>query len=78
MVPMKNKRCVSVICFSGAISERAACTVGNKARFARACGGNRQREKQNEKNLGRLTESGMDYEKERVVTLGDLTPEWWL
>ena len=20
----------------------------------------------------------MDYEKERVVTLGDLTPEWWL
>ncbi|RGH02034.1 hypothetical protein DWW59_13545 [Firmicutes bacterium AF16-15] len=49
MVPMKNKRCVSVICFSGAISERAACTVGNKARFARACGGNRQREKQNGK-----------------------------
>ena len=45
MVPMKNKRCVSVICFSGAISERAACTVGNKARFARACGGNRQMEK---------------------------------
>ena len=26
----------------------------------------------------RSIEIMMDYEKERVVTLGDLTPEWWL
>lgn len=26
----------------------------------------------------RSIEIMMDYEKERVITLGDLTPEWWL
>lgn len=57
---------------------RRVIAVNRKGEAIPPCGACREFMAQLMPEDYRSIEIMMDYEKERVVTLGDLTPEWWL
>lgn len=85
--------CVDTACTLGVCAERNAIfnmitngedaikrviAIGSDGKAVPPCGACREFMTQLMPEDYRKIEIMMDYEKERVVTLGDLTPEWWI
>ena len=85
--------CVDTACTLGICAERSAMfnmltcgenairrviAVSSKGKAMPPCGACREFMAQLMPDKYRAVQVMMDYENDRVVTLGDLTPEWWL
>ena len=85
--------CVDTACTLGICAERNAMfnmltrgenaikrviAVSSKGKAMPPCGACREFMAQLMPDKYRAVQIMMDYENDRVVTLGDLTPEWWL
>lgn len=85
--------CVDTACTLGICAERSAMfnmltcgenairrviAVSSKGKAMPPCGACREFMAQLMPDKYRAVQIMMDYENDRVVTLGDLTPEWWL
>ena len=85
--------CVDTACRLGICAERSAMfnmltcgenairrviAVSSKGKAMPPCGACREFMAQLMPDKYRTVQIMMDYENDRVVTLGDLTPEWWL
>ena len=85
--------CVDTACTLGVCAERNAIfnmitngesglrrvlAINSKGKALPPCGACRELMTQLMPQDYRSVEVMLDYEKERIVTLGELTPEWWL
>ena len=85
--------CVDTACTLGVCAERNAIfnmitngesglrrvlAINSKGKALPPCGACRELMTQLMPQDYRGVEVMLDYEKERIVTLGELTPEWWL
>lgn len=85
--------CVDTACTLGVCAERNAIfnmitngesglrrvlAINSKGKTLPPCGACRELMTQLMPQDYRSVEVMLDYEKERIVTLGELTPEWWL
>lgn len=85
--------CVDTACTLGICAERNAIfnmitngesglrrvlAINSKGKALPPCGACRELMTQLMPQNYRSVEVMLDYEKERIVTLGELTPEWWL
>ena len=85
--------CVDTACTLGVCAERNAMfnmitngenvirrvvAIDRDGRAVPPCGACREFMTQRMPESYRSVEIMLDYEKEKIITLGDLTPEWWL
>ena len=70
--------CVDTACTLGVCAERNAIAIDRDGKAIPPCGACREFMTQLMPEGYRSIEIMMDYENERIVTLGDLTPEWWI